>query len=101
VSPPPRSLAPVADEPPTGDQFDYELDRSTKPAGNQHLENVLGQCPTHQKAWTVKPGGVSKAGKPYGAFWKCGEKDESTRSGFCDKKPVKAWEDTHPASAAA
>jgi hypothetical protein len=107
VSPPARSLAPVDDLPPLPPLEDYDPtpplydDRTTKPAGNQHLENVLGQCPNHQKPWTIKPGGVSKAGKPYGAFWKCSEKDESTRSGYCDKRPVKAWEDQHPASAAA
>lgn len=100
VSPPARSLAPVEDGPWEEDP-QFIPDRSTKPVGNQHVENVLGQCPNHQKPWTIKPAGVSKAGKPYGAFWKCGEKDSSTRSGYCDKKPVKAWEDAHPASAAA
>jgi hypothetical protein len=68
---------------------------------DQHVANVLGQCPTHQKPWTIKPSGVSKAGKPYSAFWKCGEKDESTRSGYCDKKPVKAWQDANQLPAAA
>jgi hypothetical protein len=103
---PPRPT-PVDDLPPLPPLEDYDPtpplydDRSTKPAGNQHVENVLGQCPNHQKPWTIKPAGVSKAGKPYGAFWKCSEKDESTRSGYCDKKPAKAWEDQHPASAAA
>ena len=68
---------------------------------DQHVDNVLGQCPTHQRNWTVKEGGVSKAGKSYEAFYKCGEKDPNTRSGYCDKKPVKAWVDAHPIQAAA
>ena len=76
-----------------------EVVSAPTPIRDQHVENVLGQCPTHQKNWTVKEGGVSKAGKSYNAFWKCGEKDESTRSGYCDKKPVKAWVDSHPIAA--
>ena len=101
VVPPQRSPAPVDDLPPLLDDYGtpVEVVSAPTPIRDQHVENVLGQCPTHQKNWTVKEGGVSKAGKSYNAFWKCGEKDESTRSGYCDKKPVKAWVDSHPIAA--
>jgi hypothetical protein len=101
VVPPSRALAPVDDLPPLLDDYGQpvEVVKAPTPIRDQHVENVLGQCPVHQKNWTVKEGGVSKAGKEYGAFWKCGEKDSSTRSGYCDKKPVKSWVDAHPAAA--
>lgn len=53
----------------------------------------LGTCPIHRVAWVVKDGGISKAGKPYKAFWKCKERDEN---GYCNEKPTKAWADSHP-----
>lgn len=60
---------------------------------------VLSECPVHFTPWTVKEGGISKAGKPYRAFWKCnGTNADGT---YCSKKPVKAWADSHPAEAAA
>ena len=55
---------------------------------------ALGVCPTHGTAWTVKPGGVSKAGKSYNAFWKCSGKNADDT--FCNLKPTKVWADTHP-----
>lgn len=58
----------------------------------------LGQCPVHHVAWTIKPAGTSKAGKPYGAFWKCAERDGDE---YCDKKPTRAWQDSHKIPAAA
>lgn len=65
------------------------------PADTQaaHVNAALGVCPTHRTAWTVKQGGISKAGKPYSAFWKCSQKDAD---GYCPQKPVKAWTDSHP-----
>jgi len=57
----------------------------------------LGRCPSHNKPWTVKAAGVSKAGKPYNAFWKCDGKDPDGT--FCNRKPVKSWADAHPAAA--
>jgi hypothetical protein len=102
----PRPLAPADDlppleEPPTGDQFAVDYEPRGINVQDQHVSNVLSKCPKHDRAWTVKPGGVSKAGKPYAAFWKCSAKDTETRSGYCEKKPVKAWTDAHPAEAAA
>lgn len=59
---------------------------------------MLSHCPTHDTPWTVKPGGVSKAGKAYNAFWKCdGKNPDGT---WCTKKPVRAWADAHPLVAA-
>lgn len=59
----------------------------------ESAEDTLGRCPVHNVPWTVKPSGVSKAGKPYRAFWKCAERDGDT---YCDQKPVKVWQDSHP-----
>src|SRR5688572_7856260 len=64
----------------------------------QHLETVLGECPDHQVPWEVKAGGISKAGKPYRSFWRCNQR---TEDGYCAKRPVKAWVDTHPIREAA
>jgi len=58
-----------------------------------HVDTVLGQCPDHQRPWTVKPGGISRNGKPYSSFWRCAMKNGDT---WCEKKPVKAWVDSHP-----
>jgi hypothetical protein len=57
--------------------------------------DALGLCPVHRTAWTVKAGGVSKAGKPYPAFWRCAGKDAN---GYCDKRPNLAWTNAHPIS---
>lgn len=54
----------------------------------------LGRCPTHGLPWTVKEAGVSKMGKAYQAFWRC---DGKTDGQFCQKRPVKAWAEAHPA----
>jgi hypothetical protein len=62
-------------------------------------QDALGLCPVHRTAWTVKAGGVSKAGKPYSAFWKCSGKNSDNT--YCDQKPVKVWADSHPIGAAA
>lgn len=68
------------------------------PVQEQYVESRLGVCPVHGVPWTVRPAGVSKAGRKYSAFWKCSERDAN---GFCDKKPVAAWADAHPPSVAA
>jgi len=47
-----------------------------------------GNCPDHDVAWTLKPSGVSKAGKPYAAFYTCGAKDAN---GWCRNKPSLKW----------
>jgi hypothetical protein len=78
--------------PPEG--FDDAPRSAPAPAGD-----ALGLCPVHRTAWTVKAGGVSKAGKPYNAFWKCSGKNSDNT--YCDQKPVKVWADSHPIGAAA
>jgi hypothetical protein len=78
--------------PPEG--FDDGPRSAPAPAGD-----ALGLCPVHRTAWTVKAGGVSKAGKPYSAFWKCSGKNSDNT--YCDQKPVKVWADSHPIGAAA
>ena len=47
-----------------------------------------GECPDHRIAWQFKPAGVSKAGKPYNAFYACGGKTDGQ---FCKRKPSIAW----------
>jgi hypothetical protein len=78
--------------PPEG--FDDAPRSAPAPSGDP-----LGLCPVHRTAWTVKAGGVSKAGKPYQAFWKCSGKNSDNT--YCDQKPVKVWADSHPIGAAA
>jgi hypothetical protein len=47
-----------------------------------------GECPEHRTAWSFKPAGVSKMGKPYNAFYACGGKSDGQ---FCKRKPSIAW----------
>ena len=47
-----------------------------------------GECPDHRTAWSFKPAGTSKAGKPYNAFYACSGKSNGT---FCQRKPSIAW----------
>ena len=47
-----------------------------------------GECPDHRTAWSFKQAGISKAGKPYNAFYACGGK---TGGEFCKRKPSIAW----------
>ena len=54
----------------------------------------LSRCPEHGEKWVVKPGGVSKAGKPYNAFWKCNQKNAD--GSYCNQKPKPAWLAGHP-----
>jgi len=52
-----------------------------------------GACPVHGTAWKVRESGVSKAGKPYAAFYTCGIKDSS---GYCNEKPALSWTKENP-----
>lgn len=61
----------------------------------------LGYCPDHKTPWTIQPAGVSRTtGEPYDSFWKCAEKTDGKR---CQRKPYRAWQDSHkiPAATAA
>ena len=55
-----------------------------------------GECPDHRTAWSFKPAGVSKAGKPYNAFYACSGKSNGT---FCQRKPSIAWVNAQQAPA--
>ena len=59
---------------------------------------MLGECPIHFRPWAIQPGGVSKNGRPYPAFWKCNGKNQD--DSFCTKKPDPAWVRTHNAEKA-
>lgn len=49
---------------------------------------AAGECPEHRTPWTLRPEGVSKAGKPYAAFWTCFGKTDGQ---FCRHKPSPEW----------
>jgi hypothetical protein len=53
-----------------------------------------GVCPVHGWEWRVQPGGTTKAGKDYDAFYKCGGKDASGQ--YCRQKPSAGWVEAHP-----
>jgi hypothetical protein len=48
-----------------------------------------GSCPTHALPWTLKPAGVSKAGKAYNAFYTCTGRNAD--NSYCSMKPPIAW----------
>jgi hypothetical protein len=56
-----------------------------------------GSCPTHGMPWTLKPAGVSKAGKSYNAFYTC--TGRNTDNSYCSSKPPIAWINAHRADA--
>jgi len=48
-----------------------------------------GACPVHALPWTLKPAGVSKAGKAYNAFHTCTSRNAD--NSYCSMKPPIAW----------
>lgn len=46
-----------------------------------------GSC-SHGNAWSLKPAGVAKSGRPYPAFWAASHK---VGEGWCQEKPGIAW----------
>ena len=50
------------------------------------------ECPTHG-AWRAVPGGVTKDGREYLAFWSCDTAKDEPR---CVNRPGKEWVETHP-----
>jgi hypothetical protein len=89
----------ATDPPPSFDELPPEGFDDAPRSAPAAPQDALGLCPVHRTAWTVKAGGVSKAGKPYSAFWKCSGKNPDNT--YCDQKPVKVWADSHPIGAAA
>lgn len=83
---------PVARQEPPEELFPPSEYEDLPVAATPQNEPVLSRCPFHDRAWTVKEAGISKAGKPYNAFWKCDAKDGDV---YCPRKPVKAWADAH------
>lgn len=55
------------------------------PAPSRPLAAGPGDCPVHHVPFTWKEGGVSKAGKAYDGFYKCGEKNAD--QSFCTQRP--------------
>lgn len=92
AAPPQRSPAAADDMP------EFPPLEEPRQLQDAHVNTALSKCPVHKVAWTIKPAGTSKAGKPYSAFWKCSERDAD---GYCSQKPVKAWQDSHPIPSAA
>lgn len=84
--------APADDFPPLTDAdapYEDAPRAAEKPAGA-----ALSSCPVHRTAWTVKAGGISKAGKPYQPFWKCSGKNDD--GSYCNEKPTPGWSKAHP-----
>lgn len=52
-----------------------------------------GLCPAHGWEWRIQPGGTSRNGKAYAAFYKCGGKNDGQ---FCSEKPSEEWVKAHP-----
>jgi hypothetical protein len=90
---PPAASAGVPDSLPAASAAGDVPAPAARPLQEQHVAAALGVCPVHRTAWTVKDAGVGKNGKPYKAFWKCSGKTDGV---YCNEKPVKAWQDTHP-----
>jgi len=49
-----------------------------------------GDCPTHHKAWVLKPAGVTKTGREYKAFYSCGA-GKLPDGTWCNAKPSAEW----------
>jgi hypothetical protein len=94
---PPLPLAPAGNLPPSFEELPPEemFAESINPQETRPVlsDAGLGYCPVHRKPWGIKAAGVSKAGQPYDAFYKCVERDGNT---FCKEKPGHAWRDSHP-----
>jgi hypothetical protein len=64
-----------------------------KVLGSLTGEGDGGACPQHRLAWTLKPAGVSKAGKAYAPFYTCSQKNAD--GSFCSSKPSLKWLSAH------
>jgi hypothetical protein len=95
----PVSAAPVALPPLAAEDFPPFAPVDYEPVGIPASDPVLSVCPNHGTPWTVKAAGVSKAGKPYQAFFKCDGKNADGT--YCSKKPTREWADAHAARLAA
>ena len=84
----PVSVAPI----PKPEASTMTPDRALKAA----MIFAAGDCPEHRIPWTMKPAGVSKAGKPYNSFWTCTGK---TNGEFCKQKPQREWLDAQDGKA--
>jgi hypothetical protein len=80
VAPTPLSVAPVRASQPSLPTDDVAVAAA--------LLFAEGECPDHRTAWSLKPAGVSKAGKAYSAFYTCSGKSNGE---FCKRKPSIAW----------
>jgi hypothetical protein len=72
-------------EPPLFDDAPFPTAPMTIPAPSRPLAAGPGDCPVHHVPFTWKEGGVSKAGKAYDGFYKCGEKNPD--QSFCTQRP--------------
>lgn len=57
-------------------------------------DDVYAECPDHQRAWVPRPGGVSKNGRAYPAFWSCPSPKDAAGN-YCKKKPDPSWARAH------
>jgi hypothetical protein len=93
IPPPARPSAPPRPTIVSEDPYEDMVPPWEAQSGQQPVDpRDGGACPDHGIPWTLKPAGVSKAGKAYDAFWKC---DGKTDGEFCRNKPTKAWQARH------
>jgi hypothetical protein len=57
-------------------------------------DEVYAECPDHQRRWVARPGGISKNGRSYPAFWSC-PSPKNERGEYCKKKPDPSWARAH------
>ena len=67
------------------------------PRGSKYEYINADECPEHGP-WRAVPGGISRAGKEYRAFWACDQPQGEER---CKYKPSREWVETHPPERAA
>lgn len=66
-----------------------QLDAASPPA-TAASPAMPGLCPIHGTPWTHKPGGTTKDGRPYGAFWACSKR--AADGSYCREKPPKGYQ---------
>ena len=91
---PMRQVAANREAPSIGERIEsIAVDFMNPNAVKSALEGLQGSdggaCGQHGMPWTLKPAGVSKAGKPYNAFFTCTGKNSD--GSYCREKPNQKW----------
>lgn len=93
VQTPPRTAAPISGpqmRKPEAVQAYTDDDLLAAKAAMIFAENATEGACSHGEAWSLKPGGISKAsGKPYNPFWAASHK--APDGSWCKEKPSIKW----------